>query len=142
MEINMKIAVIYWTGTGNTEAMAAILADAAAAAGAEVSTFTADAFSAAAVADYDALAFGCPAMGSEELEDSEFRPMWDDVKGSLSGKKTALFGSYDWGVGEWMDLWKEEAGQCGADIIGTVIANNAPDSQAAAELEELGKKLA
>lgn len=40
-----KIAVVYWTGTGNTEAMANKVAEGAREAGADVTMFTADSFS-------------------------------------------------------------------------------------------------
>ena len=96
-----KVAVVYWTGSGNTEAMAAAVAKGAEAKGATVEQILAADFSLSAAEEYDAYAFGCPAMGAEELEDSEFRPMWDEVKGSLGDKKVVLFGSYGWGSGEW-----------------------------------------
>ena len=104
-----KVAVVYWTGSGNTEAMAAAVAEGAKTKGATVEQILAADFSLSAVEEYDAYAFGCPAMGAEELEDSEFQPMWDEVKGSLGDKKVVLFGSYGWGSGEWMDAWKEDA---------------------------------
>ena len=97
-----KIAVVYWSGTGNTEQMANAVAEGAKEAGAEVSTLTADQFSAAKVAEFDAIAFGCPAMGAETLEEDEFEPMFTGCESALSGKKLALFGSYGWGDGEWM----------------------------------------
>ena len=92
-----KIAVVYWSGTGNTEQMANAVAEGAKEAGAEVSTLTADQFSAAKVAEFDAIAFGCPAMGAETLEEDEFEPMFTGCESALSGKKLALFGSYGWG---------------------------------------------
>ena len=92
-----QIAVVYWSGTGHTQAMAEAVAKAC---GAQL--FTAEEFSADQVAKYDAIAFGCPAMGAEVLEESEFRPMFDACKPHLQGKKIALFGSYGWGDGEWM----------------------------------------
>ena len=95
-----KVAVVYWSGTGNTEYMANSIVEGAKGAGAEVETFTAGDFSPAKVAEFDVIAFGCPSMGEEVLEESEFAPMWDEVKGELSGKKVALFGSYGWGDGE------------------------------------------
>lgn len=91
-----KIAVVYWSGTGNTEQMANAVAEGAKEAGAEVSTLTADQFSAAKVAEFDAIAFGCPAMGAETLEEDEFEPMFTGCESALSGKKIALFGSYGW----------------------------------------------
>ena len=103
-----KIAVVYWSGTGNTEQMANAVAEGAKEAGAEVSTLTADQFSAAKVAEFDAIAFGCPAMGAETLEEDEFEPMFTGCESALSGKKLALFGSYGWGDGEWMRTWEDD----------------------------------
>ena len=137
-----KIAVVFWSGTGNTEAMAQAVADGASAKNAEVDIVQASDFGADGVAGYDAIAFGCPAMGDEELEDDEFQPMWDDVKPELSGKTIALFGSYDWGTGEWMDTWKDDAEEAGASIAGTVIANNEPDDEAISACNDLGASLA
>ncbi len=136
----MKIAVVYWSGTGNTEAMADALANGAKEAGAEVVTATSDDFS--NVDGFDAVAFGCPAMGSEVLEESSFEPMFSSVEDSLSEKKVALFGSYGWGDGEWMRDWEERVkGKCAA-FVGTSICNEAPDDSAMEELAALGKKLA
>ena len=104
-----KVAVVYWSGTGNTEAMANAVAEGAKGAGAEVDILVASDFNAGKVAEYDGIAFGCPAMGAENLEESEFEPMFTDVEGSLSGKKIALFGSYGWGSGEWMADWEERS---------------------------------
>ncbi len=139
----MKTAVVYWSGTGNTEAMAEAVANGAKAAGADVTTFTADSFNVDAAAEFDAIALGCPSMGSEELEESEFRPMFDAVKGALAGKKVGLFGSYGWGDGEWMRNWQEECKEAGiALVMDGVICNDAPDEEAAANCEALGKALA
>ena len=109
-----KVAVVFWSGTGNTQTMADAVAAGAQGAGAEVDVKTASEFGAADVASYDAIAFGCPAMGAEVLEESEFQPMFDDVKGELSGKKIALFGSYGWGDGEWMRNWEDDCRDAGA----------------------------
>lgn len=137
-----KVAVVYWSATGNTEAMANAVKDGAAAAGAEVTLLPASSFSAADVSSYDAFAFGCPAMGSEQLEESEFQPLWDSVKGSLNGKKTGLFGSWGWGNGLWMDSWKEDALANGVNVIDTVTAEGSPDVSALNSCQDLGKSLA
>ncbi len=137
-----NIAVVFWSGTGNTEAMANAVAEGAAAKGADVETVQAADFTASSVASFDAIAFGCPAMGAEELEEGEFQPMWDDVKPELADKKIALFGSYDWGTGEWMDTWREDAEDAGANVVDTVIANNEPDDEALSACNELGGSLA
>ena len=100
-----KVAIVYWSGTGNPEEMANKVAERAKAAGAEVEVISADDFDGTDISSFDGVAFGCPAMGDEELEDGEFEPFFSDLEGKLSGKKVALFGSYDWGDGEWMRTW-------------------------------------
>lgn len=137
-----KVAVVYWTGSGNTEAMAAAVAKGAEAKCATVEQILAADFSLSAAEEYDAYAFGCPAMGAEELEDSEFQPMWDEVKGSLGDKKVVLFGSYGWGSGEWMDAWKEDAEETGVNVIDSLIINEQPDDDGIAACHALGAQLA
>ena len=138
-----KIAVVFWSGTGNTEAMASAVADGAKAKGADVTVFTASQFNASKLDAFDAVAFGCPAMGAEVLEESEFAPMFEDCKAKLSGKKIALFGSYGWGDGEWMRNWEETCTQDGAVLAcDSVTCNDAPDDEACAACEALGKALA
>ncbi len=92
-----KVAVVYWSGTGNTEAMASAVVDGVREGGAKAELFTASEFDASMLSSFDAVAFGCPSMGSEQLEDSEFEPMFNSCEGDLGGKKIALFGSYGWG---------------------------------------------
>lgn len=137
-----KVAVVFWSGTGNTETMAGAVAEGAREAGAEVEEIGAADFSADAVAGYDAIAFGCPAMGDEELEEDEFEPMFESVESELSGKKVGLFGSYDWGVGDWMETWKERTEGDGAEVVETVTANLEPDDDALAACKALGAALA
>lgn len=137
-----KIAVVYWSGTGNTEEMAKQVAEGAKIAGAEVSTITAGEFSADSVDTYDAIAFGCPSMGAEVLEESEFQPMWDSVEPKLNGKKIALFGSYGWGDGEWMRNWEETCVNSGITLAcDHVICNDAPNDDAKTACMTLGKAL-
>lgn len=138
-----KIAVVYWSGTGNTETMSGFVAEGATAAGAEVTTFTAAEFDAGALDSFDAVAFGCPSMGVEVLEESEFEPMFDACKSALKDKKIALFGSYGWGDGEWMRNWEEECRSLGANLAcDSVICNEAPDDEAKESCIALGKALA
>lgn len=140
-----KVAVVYWSGTGNTAAMADAVAEGAKAAGAEVDVYNVDenSFDAAAAAGYDGIAFGCPAMGAEELEEDTFAPMFDDVKGSLGGKKVALFGSYGWGDGEWMRTWEDDCKDAGITLADeSVLANEAPDDEATAACKALGAAIA
>lgn len=131
-----KVAVVYWSQTGNTEAMANALAEAAGTEAIDYADFSAD-----KVADYGAFAFGCPAMGSEEL-DPDFEDLWNECVPNFGDKPVALFGSYDWGTGDWMETWKENAEGAGVNVVDTVIANLEPDDEAIAKLTELGKKLA
>ena len=139
----MKIAVVYWSSTGNTEAMAQAVAEGARKAGASAELFTATEFDGGKVDAFDAIAFGCPAMGAEELEDSEFAPMFESCESKLSGKKIALFGSYGWGDGEWMRNWDETCRNDGAVMAcDYVICNEAPDDDAIEECKALGKALA
>lgn len=134
-----KIAVVYWSGTGNTQTMAEAVAKGAGDAGADVSVFAVSDFDSAKVAEYDAIAFGCPAMGAEELEDSEFKPVFDAC--NISDKKIGLFGSYGWGGGEWMRTWEEDCKNAGANIVSSVICADSPSDDTIAECEELGKAL-
>lgn len=137
-----KIAVVYWSGTGNTEAMANAVAEGARNAGATAELFTASEFSASMMDDFDAVAFGCPSMGAEQLEESEFEPMFTDCESKLSGKKIALFGSYGWGDGEWMRTWEDTCRDQGADLAcDSVICQDAPDDEAEANCRSLGASL-
>ncbi len=137
-----KIAVVYWSGTGNTEAMANAVLNGAKNAGAEAVLLTAPEFNESMVDSFDAIAFGCPSMGSEELEDGEFAPMFEGCEPKLSGKKLALFGSYGWGDGEWMRNWEERCIGDGAVMAcDFVICNEAPDDDTIAECEKLGAAL-
>ena len=137
-----KIAVVYWSSTGNTEAMANAVAEGARNAGADVTMYTATEFTASMVEDFDAIAFGCPSMGAEQLEESEFEPMFTDCESKLRGKKIALFGSYGWGDGEWMRTWEDTCRSDGADLAcDSVICMEAPDDDAEAECRALGAAL-
>ena len=138
-----KVAVVYWSGTGNTQAMADMVAEGAKEKGAEVSVIEAGNFTPDQVSAYDGIAFGCPAMGDEVLEESEFDPMFTDVETVLSGKKIALFGSYGWGDGQWMRDWEERCSNAGITLAAdSVTANDAPDDDAVAACKELGAALA
>ena len=135
-----KVAIVFWSATGNTETMANCIAEGAGANGTIVPCAE---MTPAKLAEFDAVAFGCPAMGAEQLEESEFEPMFSDLEGSLNGKKIALFGSYGWGDGEWMRNWDETCRNDGAVMAcDFVICNDAPDEDAKAACEELGKALA
>ena len=133
----MKTAVIYWSGTGNTEQMASAVAEGSGAELFNVSDFSGD------VSEYDRVAFGCPSMGDEVLEEGEFEPFFASVESKLSGKKIALFGSYGWGDGQWMRDWVERAKAAGAEIINGegLIINDSPDVDGLAACKVLGEAL-
>ena len=137
-----KVAIVYWSGTGNTEQMAQAVAEGVKNAGGEADVLTCAEFDSAKLADYGAVAFGCPAMGAEQLEEGEFEPMFADLEGSLSGVKVALFGSYGWGGGEWMHNWERDCRSSGIQLAcDSVICNEAPDDAALAACQALGKAL-
>ena len=137
-----KIAVVYWSVTGNTAAMAVAVADGAKEKGAEAVILPSSDFDISMVDQYDAIAFGCPAMGAEVLEEGEFDPMFESCKPALNGKKIALFGSYGWGDGEWMRIWEDDCRAIGANLAcDPVICNEAPDDTAIEECKALGAAL-
>lgn len=137
-----KVAIVYWSGTGNTEAMASAVLEGVKEKGAEAIMLTAAEFDASMVDSFDAIAFGCPSMGAEELEESEFAPMFEACEPKLSGKKIALFGSYGWGDGEWMRTWEETCKADGAVMAcDFVICNEAPDDEAVEACKALGAAL-
>lgn len=138
-----KIAVVYWSGSGNTEAMANYILESAKNNNAEAKLFEANNFSAANIDDYDVIAFGCPAMGAEVLEETVFEPMFQECKNKLVNKKIALFGSYGWGDGEWMRSWEEECRE--SDIIlpyESIICSGYPDEETKELCKKLGAELA
>lgn len=139
-----KVKVVFWSGTGNTEAMAAAVASGVKAAGGEADLLSFDTVSPGDVAGDNVIAFGCPAMGAEVLEESTVEPFMAEYETKCSGKKIALFGSYGWGDGQWMRDWQDRLVAGGATIIGGegVIANSTPGDEAITQCEELGRQLA
>ena len=136
-----KAAVIYWSGTGNTEAMANAVLKGMRTVNPGAEIYTPSDVTASVIDSLEAIAFGCPAMGSEELEYDEFQPMWDEVKETLGDKKVVLFGSYSWAEGEWMDNWKADADEAGVNVVDSVICYDAPDDEAEAACKALGAEL-
>ncbi len=138
-----KIAIVYWSGTGNTEKMAAAVAEGAKAAETEVSLTEVGKAAKAEVLGADAIALGCPAMGAEVLEEDEMEPFVQALESAISGKRLALFGSYDWGDGQWMRDWEERMKGCGAILADSgLIVHNTPDEDGLSQCRELGRKLA
>lgn len=137
-----KVAVVYWSSTGNTEAMANAVADGIKEKGGEAVLHTCEDFDGSKVAEYDAIAFGCPAMGDEVLEEDEFEPMFNSCETKLSGKKVGLFGSYGWGDGEWMHNWEDKCKEDGAVLVADgVICQEEPDDEATEACKALGAAL-
>lgn len=136
-----KIAVVYWTSTGNTEIMADAVMDGAKSAGIEGVKIPASQFDINTVSEFDAFAFGCPAMGDEQLDEYEFEPMFNSVLPLLVGKPIVLFGSYGWGDGEWMRRWEENCSNNGIITAQTIIANYTPDDSVIESLKLVAKTL-
>lgn len=137
-----KIAVIYWSGTGNTEAMANAVAQGARGKGAGADLLAPGEVNSAALDAYTGIALGCPAMGGEALEEEEFEPMFEEVKRALQTQNVALFGSYGWGGGEWMRNWERDCRRSGISLCcESVICNEAPDDQTLAACRAMGEAL-
>ncbi len=137
------IAIIYWSGTGNTEAMANAIHNGAKKAGANAELFQVADITTAQALEFDVLALGCPAMGGEVLEEAEFEPFFTELESSLSGKKVGLFGSYGWGDGQWMRDWFDRSKAAGANLPDEgLMAHETPDAAAIADCEAWGAKLA
>lgn len=138
-----KTAIIYWSGTGNTEAMANAIFDGAKEVNADTKLFSVDQIKADEAKDYNNLILGCPAMGAEELEEGEFEPFFAELEVNLSSKNVALFGSYGWGDGEWMREWEKRVTDAGAKLANeSVIVNDSPDEDAVTACNGLGKIVA
>ena len=137
----MKASVIYWSGTGNTEAMANEIASKLKELGADTKLVSVEEASIDDAKEAELLALGCPAMGAEELEEDYFRPYFDSIKDIIKDKKLAIFGSYEWNSGEWMDLWKKECEDDGIAVVDALIAYDHPDAEALEKCRELAEKL-
>lgn len=132
----MNKVVIYWTSTGNTETMAQTFASAI-----DAELFNVSDFDVQTIDQYDYIAFGCPACGEEELDDTEFGPFFDEVVSKIEGKNIALFGSYGWGDGEWMTAWEQRVKEAGAHLFenGQIVLEN-PDNDFLESLEQFAKR--
>lgn len=137
----MKTEVIYWTGSGNTQVMADAVFEALEDAGCEANLHYVSDVTAEDVKDADFFFLGCPSMSGENVEEYEFRPFYDDLKPYLKGKPVVMFGSYDWGDGEWMATWIEEMNEAGADVRKTIIYQWEPSDEQVAETYEIVTEL-
>ena len=138
-----KVAVVYWSGTGNTQKMAEAVVEGAQGAGADVECFEVDSFSVDQIDGYDGLALGCPSMGAEELEEGSYEPFFAEAveSGKLSGKPVVHFGSWGWGAGAWMETWSERTTEAGAKLVNTFIVENEPDEEGVQGSKDLGAEL-
>lgn len=139
-----KIYVIYWSMSGNTQAMAEAIAKGINDSGKEAVVQYVSEASVSELQDAKVFALGCPAMGAEVLEEGEMEPFVSEVEGIAAGKKIALFGSYGWGDGQWMRDWEERMTAAGATVLNGegLICQETPDDDAIKQCEELGEQLA
>jgi flavodoxin short chain len=142
--VGKKVLVSFWSGSGNTEAMANEVVKGISAGGGAAVLYAAGKTTPEAVKEAEALAFGCPAMGDEALEEDEVEPLISRLSSAEIGAKAlGLFGSYDWGDGQWMRDWVERMKKLGAKVDGEgIIAQLEPDADALSKCYELGKRLA
>ena len=138
-----KIVIVYWTGSGNTEAMAHAVEEGAQNAGAEVSLNFVSDISADEAASFDHIALGCPAMGNEQLEEYEFEPFFEELLPQLQGKKVVIFGSYSWNEGDWIQLWKNRLNEAGVELVAEPVkAYSYPEDDVLEACKALGESLA
>lgn len=137
-----KVAVIYWSGTGNTEQMANAIADRLKEKQIDLDIYQASDFDESKLADYDGFAFGSPAMGDESLEESEFEPMFESVEGKLENKAVIIFGSYEWNEGQWMLDWQERCKDNGINLAANGLAvYDSPSEEDIRSCQNLADKL-
>ena len=138
----MKVNIIFWSGTGNTEAMANLIKAGAESADAQVEIKSVTEATSSDADNCDILVLGCPSMGAEVLEETEFEPYMASIEGNLAGKKVALFGSYGWGDGEWMRDWTERVKSAGAELaVESLIVNETPAGDDIEKCKAFGKSL-
>ncbi|MDR2344948.1 MAG: flavodoxin [Planctomycetaceae bacterium] len=138
----MKVSIIYWSGTGNTETMANLIKEGAETTGANVSIKPVSEANEADITDADFAFLGCPSMGDETLEESEFEPFIEKIEKNIKGKKIGLFGSYGWGSGLWMDNWTERMKNAGAELINeSLIVNETPSGADIDKCKNFGKSV-
>ena len=139
-----KVYIVYWSQSGNTQAMAEAIGRGVTAAGKEAAVLYVGQASLDDLKKEKAFALGCPAMGAEVLEEMEMEPFVQEVEAFAPGKTIALFGSYGWGDGQWMREWVERMDGAGASVLNGegLMCQEAPDEDAIAECESLGKQLA
>lgn len=134
--------VIFWSGTGNTETMANLIAKGIEETGVEAEIINISDKTVDTISDESVIVLGCPSMGDEELEQSEFLPFFENIKSELSGKKVALFGSYGWGDGDWIRTWEEEVTSLGATVfLESLKVNYTPEGEREEECIQFGREI-
>lgn len=139
-----EIIVVYWSGTGNTAAMADCVAQGIKEAGKNAKVVSVSDITPDELKECPVFAMGCPSMGVEVLEEGEMEPFNEAVKAFVNGRTVGLFGSYGWGDGEWMRNWAADLAEAGAYVLGgeDAICMEAPDENAQEACRELGRDLA
>lgn len=139
-----KVKVVYWSGTGNTEAMANAIGEGIVAGGAEADVKSVSNATVEELVSENVFALGCSSMGDEVLEETEMEPFVEELEKSVAGKKIALFGSYGWGDGQWMRDWQKRMADAGAEVVDGegLICNEYPDDDTLAKCKALGQNLA
>lgn len=133
-----QIAIVYWSGTGNTEKMAQAIADGIRTKEQNITIKPVDSWTEEELSGYSKILFGCPSMGAEVLEETEFEPFFSSIEHCLSGKKIGLFGSYGWGDGQWMRDWEKRVGVCSDLFEEGLIVNEEPDHSGLEECKSFG----
>jgi flavodoxin short chain len=137
------MVIVYWSGTGNTKEMAEALAAGAASTEVQVSLLSVDKASPEEVLQADGIALGCPAMGGEVLEELEMEPFVSELEQGVANKPMILFGSYDWGNGQWMRDWTERMQKGGACLLDEgLIQQGALDATSEEACKQKGAKFA
>ncbi|MCR5594647.1 MAG: flavodoxin [Lachnospiraceae bacterium] len=139
-----KVSIVFWSGTGNTAAMAQSVADGVKDAGGEAELIPVGSADIESLKSAKAFALGCPSMGAEQLEESEMEPFMSDLDGAIGGKQIGLFGSYGWGNQEWMRDWESRISADGATVVNGegVTVLGAPTDDTIEALKDLGRTLA
>ena len=123
----MKSIVIYFSKTGKTKKMAEIIANNLSENNSEVTLLEVLDAKLSDLADYDFIFLGCPARGNEELEKDVFKPFVTQLVDLNLDKKIALFGTYGWGNGKYMQGFREMFNQTNYRLndFSLAINNNA-----------------
>lgn len=139
-----KVNIVFWSGTGNTAAMAEFIAQGVAEAGGEAVLIPVSEANAEDLKKEKAFALGCPSMGAEQLEEAEMEPFMSELESGIAGKQIALFGSYGWGNQEWMRDWEDRVASAGAAVVNGegITVNGAPGADTEDACKEAGRALA